>query len=164
MSPMPEFPVENIDDDELDQSLIDPNAIDDDLINRKVSVCFPERCNLSIVDNNELKVASDMNGGDKQNALPRDASVDTLANSLLPLCSFEPSAWNAPLPLFTNGTLCLPYLSLPYMDLLSDPSVNGMKKRIFIEFCFSKVIFNNKFSSKVIWLEPQIFYFAKSVN
>lgn len=23
------------------------------------------------------------------------------------------------------GTLCLPYLSLPYLDLLSDPSVNG---------------------------------------
>lgn len=24
-----------------------------------------------------------------------------------------------------TGTLCLPYLSLPYLDLLSDPSVNG---------------------------------------
>lgn len=37
----------------------------------------------------------------------------------------EANAWNAPLPIFTNGTLCLPYLSLSYMDFLTDPSVNG---------------------------------------
>lgn len=122
MSPMPEFPIEG--DDEMSPSIVEATIEDEDLINeRKVSVC--------IVDNNELKmnVAGDMNGGggddDKQNMMPRDASVDTLANSLLPLCTFDPSAWNAPLPLFTNGTLCLPYLSLPYLDLLSDPSVNG---------------------------------------
>lgn len=82
-----------------------------------------------------------------KNSLPRDTSVDTLASklgkqlywehayydmvfclsvgTLLPLCSIAPKLWHAPLPIFTQGNLCLPYLSLPYMDLLSDPSVLG---------------------------------------
>lgn len=47
------------------------------------------------------------------------------AGSLLPYCTIDPKSWGAPFPIFTNGTLCLPYLSLPYMDLLTDPSVNG---------------------------------------
>lgn len=44
---------------------------------------------------------------------------------LLPLCSIDPTVWNAPMPIFTHGNLCLPYLSLPYMDLLTDTSVLG---------------------------------------
>lgn len=37
----------------------------------------------------------------------------------------DPTIWNAPMPIFTAGNLCLPYLSLPYMDLLTDSSVHG---------------------------------------
>lgn len=48
-----------------------------------------------------------------------------IIGTLLPLCSFSPQTWNAPFPIFTQGNLCLPYLSLPYMDLLSDASVHG---------------------------------------
>ncbi|XP_055389654.1 late secretory pathway protein AVL9 homolog [Condylostylus longicornis] len=55
--------------------------------------------------------------------LHRDASVDTLASALFPLASINPDSYNAPLPTFSSGHLCLPYLSLPYMDLLTDPSV-----------------------------------------
>lgn len=33
--------------------------------------------------------------------------------------------WNGPFPVFDDGYMCLPYLSLPYMDILSDPNVIG---------------------------------------
>lgn len=123
MSPMPEFPSE-ADEDSIDQSLVDAIIEDsEELMNeRKVSVCLPDR---SIADsNNESKSSSDMNS-DKPQVLAREISVDALANTLQTLTSVDPAAWNAPIPIFTNGTLCLPYLSLPYLDLLSDPSVNG---------------------------------------
>lgn len=121
MSPMPEFPSESDDDDAIDQSLVDAIIEDEELFNeRKVSVCLPDRS-----DNNELKFPSDMNSNDKAHVLSRDMSVDALANTLQTLTNIEPSQWNAPIPIFTNGNLCLPYLSLPYLDLLTDPSVNG---------------------------------------
>lgn len=119
MSPMPEFPSES-DDDSIDQSIVDAVIDDEELFNeRKVSVCLPDRSDI-----NESKSSSDMNS-DKPQVLPRDMSVDALANTLQTLTNIEPSSWNAPIPVFTNGTLCLPYLSLPYLDLLSDPSVNS---------------------------------------
>lgn len=116
MSPMPEFANES-DDDAIDQTIVDAIIEDEELLKeRKVSVCFPERSNNA----NEINI-------DKiqPSSLPRDISVDALANTLQNLTNIDPNAWNAPLPIFSNGTLCLPYLSLPYMDLLTDPSVNG---------------------------------------
>lgn len=53
----------------------------------------------------------------------RETSVDGLAGTLSPLCSVAPLDWGAPLAIFEGGSLCLPYLSLPYLDLLTDPSV-----------------------------------------
>lgn len=44
---------------------------------------------------------------------------------MFPLCSVDPNVWAAPMQIFSNGNLCLPYLSLPYMDLLTDSSVHG---------------------------------------
>lgn len=126
MSPMPEFQNEN-EEDSLDQSIVDAVIEDIDLLNeRKVSVCLPDRSN--IID--DTKLSSDIAIGDnkltsEKSVLSRDVSVDVFANSLQSLGNIEPNAWNAPLPIFTNGTLCLPYLSLSYMDLLTDPSVNG---------------------------------------
>lgn len=35
----------------------------------------------------------------------------------------NPDEYRAPVSIFASGNLCLPYLSLPYMDLLTDPSV-----------------------------------------
>lgn len=124
MSPMPEFADENEDEnDAVDQSLVDAVIDDEDLLNeRKVSVCLPDR-SISVA-NNESKMSSD-NNSDKPQVLHREISVDALANTLQTLTNIDPSDWNAPIPIFTNGTLCLPYLSLPYLDLLSDPSVNG---------------------------------------
>lgn len=112
MSPMPEIPNKNNDDDyddDIDQSIVDAVIEDDELLKaRKVSVCFPARSN------------SNDNNGDKI-SMSRDVSVDALA-SLQTLTTIDPSAWNAPLPIFTNGALCLPYLSLNMMDLLIDSS------------------------------------------
>ncbi|XP_053659686.1 late secretory pathway protein AVL9 homolog [Anopheles marshallii] len=57
--------------------------------------------------------------------LMRDTSVDTIASNFSSLYAIEPSEWGAPLRIFHEGQLCLPYISLPYMDLLTDPSVKG---------------------------------------
>jgi Transport protein Avl9 len=37
----------------------------------------------------------------------------------------SPSEWFAPMHIFKNGYLCLPFLSLPYIDILSDKRHNG---------------------------------------
>lgn len=42
---------------------------------------------------------------------------------LMALAAINPDEYRAPLSIFASGNLCLPYLSLPYMDLLTDPSV-----------------------------------------
>lgn len=39
------------------------------------------------------------------------------------LVTINPDEYRAPVSIFASGNLCLPYLSLPYMDLLTDPSV-----------------------------------------
>ncbi|KFB37255.1 AGAP000251-PA-like protein [Anopheles sinensis] len=58
-------------------------------------------------------------------AIMRETSVDTIASNFSSLCAIEPTEWGAPLRIFHEGNLCLPYISLPYMDLLSDPAVKG---------------------------------------
>lgn len=57
--------------------------------------------------------------------LVRETSVDTIASNFSSLCAIKPEEWAAPMRIFHEGNLCLPYLSLPYMDLLTDPSVKG---------------------------------------
>ncbi|EDW07475.1 late secretory pathway protein AVL9 homolog [Drosophila mojavensis] len=59
----------------------------------------------------------------RSSSLTREASVDTLASNLAALCAINPDEYRAPVSIFASGNLCLPYLSLPYMDLLSDPMV-----------------------------------------
>ncbi|XP_062537439.1 late secretory pathway protein AVL9 homolog [Armigeres subalbatus] len=58
-------------------------------------------------------------------AIARETSVDTIASNFSSLCATKPEEWMAPLKIFHEGNLCLPYLSLPYMDLLTDPAVKG---------------------------------------
>lgn len=55
-------------------------------------------------------------------SMVRDMSVNGLTNLA---ASVEFAECGLPLKLFTEGYLCLPYLSLQYMDLLSDPAVKG---------------------------------------
>lgn len=54
--------------------------------------------------------------------MARDMSVDGLHNLTEQIDQTE---CGFPLPLFEEGYLCLPYLSLQYLDLLSDPAVHG---------------------------------------
>nr|XP_014097489.2 late secretory pathway protein AVL9 homolog [Bactrocera oleae]XP_014097490.2 late secretory pathway protein AVL9 homolog [Bactrocera oleae] len=59
----------------------------------------------------------------RSDSLTREGSVDTLASTLCTLSSINPDEYRAPISIFASGNLFLPFLSLPYMDLLSDPSV-----------------------------------------
>lgn len=54
--------------------------------------------------------------------MARDMSVDGLYNMT---GQIDHAECGFPLPLFEDGYLCLPYLSLNYLDLLSDPAVKG---------------------------------------
>uniref|UniRef100_A0A1A9UHY0 UDENN domain-containing protein n=1 Tax=Glossina austeni TaxID=7395 RepID=A0A1A9UHY0_GLOAU len=60
---------------------------------------------------------------DRSNSLTREGSVDALSTTLSVLASINPDEYRAPISIFASGNLCLPYLSLPYMDLLTDRSV-----------------------------------------
>lgn len=55
-------------------------------------------------------------------SMVREMSVNGLAHLA---GDAEFSEFGLPLKLFSEGYLCLPYLSLQYMDLLSDPAVKG---------------------------------------
>lgn len=66
---------------------------------------------------------------DKSN-ICRDSSSETVGetnvqNNMNLLAQIDVENCGVPLPLFTKGYLCLPYLSLPYLDLLSDVKVRG---------------------------------------
>ncbi|XP_037295406.1 late secretory pathway protein AVL9 homolog isoform X2 [Manduca sexta] len=54
--------------------------------------------------------------------MARDMSVDGLHNLT---SQVDQAECGFPLPLFEEGYLCLPYLSLQYLDLLSDSAVQG---------------------------------------
>lgn len=54
--------------------------------------------------------------------MARDMSVDGLYNLT---GQIDQTECGFPLPLFEDGYICLPYLSLQYLDLLSDPAVQG---------------------------------------
>ncbi|XP_029031902.1 late secretory pathway protein AVL9 homolog [Osmia bicornis bicornis] len=67
---------------------------------------------------------------DTDNPLPRDTSNDALSdarltNNITQIAHINPELCGLPLNIFTKGYLCLPYLSLPYLDLLADINVRG---------------------------------------
>ncbi|XP_066991513.2 late secretory pathway protein AVL9 homolog isoform X2 [Anabrus simplex] len=47
------------------------------------------------------------------------------SNNMAKIAQLNTDTCGVPLPLFTQGYLCHPYLSLPYLDLLSDVNVRG---------------------------------------
>ena len=65
----------------------------------------------------------------KNNSLQRELSSDTIAdsvhNNMAYLAHLSTSSCGFPLTIFTKGFMCLPYLSLPYLDLLTDINVRG---------------------------------------
>ncbi|XP_076266193.1 late secretory pathway protein AVL9 homolog isoform X1 [Rhynchophorus ferrugineus] len=67
--------------------------------------------------------------GEKSNSLRRDVSSDTIADSVQSnmnyLAQLNTELCGFPLSIFTKGCLCLPYLSLPYLDLLVDVNVRS---------------------------------------
>ncbi|XP_055911437.1 late secretory pathway protein AVL9 homolog [Eupeodes corollae] len=80
-------------------------------------------------ESNREFVRTDSNGAeigkriDRSNSLTRETSMDTLESNMSAMSSINPDEYRSPITIFASGNLCLPYLSLPYMDLLSDPSV-----------------------------------------
>lgn len=81
----------------------------------------------------EAKESSPENGvasiGEKSNSLRRETSTDTISdtvqNNMTYLAHLSTQTCGFPLAIFTKGSLCLPYLSLPYLDLLSDINVRS---------------------------------------
>ncbi|CAH1115417.1 unnamed protein product [Psylliodes chrysocephalus] len=69
-----------------------------------------------------------LNGFEKP-SLHRDISLDTISdvahNNLTYLTQLSTESCGFPLAIFTKGSLCLPYLSLPYLDLLTDVNVRS---------------------------------------
>lgn len=49
----------------------------------------------------------------------------TIQTNLSLMSQLDLAVCGTPLSIFTEGYLCLPYLSLPYMDVLLDPNVRG---------------------------------------
>ncbi|XP_058796005.1 late secretory pathway protein AVL9 homolog isoform X2 [Phymastichus coffea] len=86
---------------------------------------FPEEPKVTKVPN-----SLNLNSNEADNNMPRDTSNDTLSDakvtsSLTQIANIDPDLCGMPLSLFTKGYLCLPYLSLPYLDLLGDENVRG---------------------------------------
>ncbi|KAL7286130.1 hypothetical protein TKK_0019573 [Trichogramma kaykai] len=48
-----------------------------------------------------------------------------LTNNITQIANIDPDLCGMPLRVFNKGYLCLPYLSLPYLDLLGDVNVRG---------------------------------------
>ncbi|XP_011297232.1 late secretory pathway protein AVL9 homolog [Fopius arisanus] len=69
-------------------------------------------------------------GMGENGVLPRDTSSDALSeakvtSNITQIAHINPEECGLPMNLFTEGYLCLPYLSLPYLDLLGDTNVRG---------------------------------------
>lgn len=130
MSPMPEFSDE--DSPMHSPKIINKNS--DNIDNSHVASVDLDIANANLnIENTEIAVevtesANNTNECDKSN-ICRDVSSETVGeniqNSMNLLAQINMESCGVPLPLFTNGYLCLPYLSLPYLDLLSDVNVRG---------------------------------------
>lgn len=75
------------------------------------------------IDNGDLIMEPNTDKSQKDSS-----AADSFANNMLSLCSISPSSWIAPLPIYKNGYLCLPFISLSYMDLITDISVYAYGK------------------------------------
>lgn len=144
MSPMPEFSDEDSPVDLSAKSIVQNGCSQDDNKSPKVD---SKIINAEVTDNECVKLEPVENGieitesasfGSKEetnglcernNSLRRDVSLDTMADSVQSTLNYvtQVNTENCgfPLPIFTKGSLCLPYLSLPYLDLLTDVNVRS---------------------------------------
>ncbi|XP_044263498.1 late secretory pathway protein AVL9 homolog [Tribolium madens] len=146
MSPMPEYSdddqsphsspsktqIENIDS-------TNQNVSNEELNNKEVNIlehCEDEddkNSSLGItevgIEITEASQQNETNSNGKNNSLQRDISSDTIAdsmhNNMAYLAHLSTSSCGFPLSIFTKGYMCLPYLSLPYLDLVTDVNVRG---------------------------------------
>lgn len=126
-------------------------------------------------------LADDARSTSSGSALSRDVSMDTLAHAVCNLesnlstvAAMEPAWCGLPLNIFDSGYLCLPYVSLPYMELLTDPNVRGyvvgatnvlfkQKKNIaevLVEVDTGKIETNNLELKKCLYLSTEDLRFA----
>ncbi|OWR45205.1 late secretory pathway protein AVL9 homolog isoform X2 [Danaus plexippus] len=140
---------DSIDDalDVVEDALNGTNQPDDELSPKETGNLFEEKDRVSrqsfdesilsdVVDRQELsagrekchsigekyKVQKPLSEAQQSPTMARDMSVDGLYNLTGQLDQTE---CGFPLSLFEDGYICLPYLSLQYLDLLSDTSVKG---------------------------------------
>nr|XP_008192776.1 PREDICTED: late secretory pathway protein AVL9 homolog isoform X1 [Tribolium castaneum] len=139
MSPMPEYS----DDDQSPTSSPSKTQIENiDSTNQNITeeennkdVKILEHCDTETDKNPPLGVTevgieiTEASQNGKNNSLQRDISSDTIAdsmhNNMAYLAHLSTSSCGFPLSIFTKGYMCLPYLSLPYLDLLTDVNVRG---------------------------------------
>ncbi|RZB66624.1 late secretory pathway protein AVL9 -like, partial [Asbolus verrucosus] len=147
MSPMPEFS-----DDDLSQNSSPTKIHIENIDNTNQNVinsADSKQKELKIVehhDNKEQKSTvledtevgieiteavqqNEENLNEKNNSLQREISSETIAdsvhNNMAYLAHLSTTSCGFPLSIFTKGFMCLPYLSLPYLDLLTDVNVRG---------------------------------------
>lgn len=112
----------------LDNEVVEKAKDDEVEISTEVGTEVTEADNIDLKNDNVK-----LNGvlpNEKKNSLKRDASADIITeasvqSNMLHLAHLNTENCGLPLQIFTKGYLCLPYLSLPYMDLLNDVNVRG---------------------------------------
>jgi hypothetical protein len=73
---------------------------------------------------NESEMIEEEN--EKVETSPEDESkLDEIDAAKIELQTVNPQEWFAPMNIFKNGYLCLPYISLHYIDIIADKSHNG---------------------------------------
>ncbi|XP_046677809.1 late secretory pathway protein AVL9 homolog [Homalodisca vitripennis] len=124
------------DRDKQEVEIFVPNVsivVSDDTVVNGVDLCERVDCEDAVTPSDRVvngdKTPSDISQNETPH-LPRDTSMDTLGemtmvNNLAAIAQIDAEACGCPLQVFVDGYLCLPYLSLPYMDVLSDPNVRG---------------------------------------
>lgn len=90
-----------------------------DVVDRQDLSSGREKCH-SIGE--KYKSQKPMSEAQQSPTMARDMSVDGLYNLT---GQIDQTECGFPLPLFEDGYICLPYLSLQYLDLLSDAAVKG---------------------------------------
>ncbi|XP_026480961.1 late secretory pathway protein AVL9 homolog [Ctenocephalides felis] len=86
----------------------------------KISNAIKNETNLEVNDD-----FYDINDSQLVNTWSEDSLDGAGANVDSRVRAIDTLNWGGPLPIFSNGYLCFPYLSLPYMELLTEPKVKG---------------------------------------
>lgn len=77
----------------------------------------------------DKEIIDQQNNENENKSMKRDSSTDIITDmvhkNMAYLSQISSDSCGFPLDIFTRGYLCLPYLSLPYLDLLSDINVRG---------------------------------------